>query len=34
VAAHLRRARMESAEAMRTRLDFRDLIIDVNERSI
>jgi len=34
VAAHLRRARMESAEAMRTRLDFRDLIIDVNERRI
>src|SRR6266853_2026654 len=34
VAAHLRRARMESAEAMRTRLEFRDLIIDVNERRI
>jgi len=34
VAAHLRRARMESAEAMRTRLEFRDLVIDVNERRI
>jgi DNA-binding response OmpR family regulator len=34
VAAHLRRARMESAEAMRTRLEFRDLAIDVNERRI
>ena len=34
VAAHLRRARMESAEAMRTRLEFRDLTIDVNERRI
>ena len=34
VAAHLRRARMESAEAMRTRLEFRDLLIDVNERRI
>jgi two-component system response regulator VicR len=34
IAAHLRRARMESAEAMRTRLEFRDLIIDVNERRI
>ena len=34
VAAHLRRARMESAEALRTRLEFRDLIIDVNERRI
>src|SRR6266581_1199287 len=33
-AAHLRRARMESAEAMRTRLEFRDLVIDVNERRI
>src|SRR6266550_3329944 len=34
VAAHLRRARMESAEALRTRLEFRELIIDVNERRI
>lgn len=34
VAAHLRRSRMESAEAMRTRLEFRDLVIDVNERRI
>ena len=34
VAAHLRRARMETAEAMRTRLEFRDLVIDVNERRI
>jgi DNA-binding response OmpR family regulator len=34
VAAHLRRLRMESAEAMRTRLEFRDLVIDVNERRI
>jgi two-component system response regulator VicR len=30
--AHLRRARLESAEAMRSRLEFRDLVIDVNER--
>ncbi|HEY3587201.1 MAG TPA: response regulator transcription factor, partial [Myxococcaceae bacterium] len=34
VAAHLRRSRMESAEAMRTRLEFRELLIDVNERRI
>ncbi len=34
VAAHLWRARMESAEAMRTRLEFRELVIDVNERRI
>jgi DNA-binding response OmpR family regulator len=34
VAAHLRRSRMESAEAMRTRLEFRDLVIDVNERRV
>jgi DNA-binding response OmpR family regulator len=32
VTAHLRRSRLESAEAMRTRLEFRDLTIDVNER--
>ena len=30
--AHLRRTRLESAEAMRSRLEFRDLVIDVNER--
>jgi DNA-binding response OmpR family regulator len=30
--AHLRRTRSESAEAMRSRLEFRDLVIDVNER--
>jgi DNA-binding response OmpR family regulator len=30
--AHLRRTRFESAEAMRTRLEFRELVIDVNER--
>ena len=30
--AHLRRTRFESGEAMRTRLEFRDLVIDVNER--
>jgi len=32
--AHLRRARLESAEAPRSRLEFRDLIIDVNERRV
>jgi DNA-binding response OmpR family regulator len=32
ITAHLRRSRLESAEAMRTRLEFRDLTIDVNER--
>ncbi|HSS62070.1 MAG TPA: response regulator transcription factor [Candidatus Limnocylindrales bacterium] len=32
MAAHLRRARLENAEAMRSRLEFRDLVIDVNER--
>ncbi len=30
--AHLRRTRFESAEAMRSRLEFRDLVIDVNVR--
>ena len=30
--AHLRRTRFESVEAMRNRLEFRDLVIDVNER--
>ena len=34
IAAHLRRVRMESAEATRNRLEFRDLLIDVNERRI
>ena len=34
VAAHLRRARTESAEAIRNRLEFRDLVIDVNERRV
>jgi DNA-binding response OmpR family regulator len=32
MAAHLRRARLENGEAMRSRLEFRDLVIDVNER--
>lgn len=32
ITAHLRRTRFESAEAMRSRLEFRDLVIDVNER--
>src|SRR5713101_6943127 len=34
IAAHLRRMRLESAEATRNRLEFRDLLIDVNERRI
>jgi two-component system, OmpR family, alkaline phosphatase synthesis response regulator PhoP len=34
IAAHLRRTRMESAESSRNRLEFRDLLIDVNERRI
>src|ERR1700681_2625757 len=34
MAAHLRRTRLESAEAMRNRLEFRDLEIDVNERRV
>jgi DNA-binding response OmpR family regulator len=34
IAAHLRRIRIESAEATRNRLEFRDLVIDVNERRI
>lgn len=34
IAAHLRRARLESADATRNRLEFRDLLIDVNERRI
>ena len=32
MAAHLRRTRLENTEAMRSRLEFRDLVIDVNER--
>jgi len=32
--AHLRRARLESAEIPRSRLEFRDLTIDVNERRV
>jgi two-component system alkaline phosphatase synthesis response regulator PhoP len=34
MAAHLRRTRLESAEAMRSRLEFRELVIDVNERRV
>src|SRR6202165_28461 len=34
IAAHLRRMRMESAEATRSRLEFRALVIDINERRI
>jgi DNA-binding response OmpR family regulator len=34
MAAHLRRTRVESAEAMRNRLEFRELVIDVNERRV
>jgi DNA-binding response OmpR family regulator len=34
MAAHLRRTRLESAEAMRNRLEFRELLIDVNERRV
>src|SRR5260370_4591345 len=32
ITAHLMRTRFESAEAVRSRLEFRDLVIDVNER--
>ena len=34
MAAHLRRTRLESAETMRNRLEFRELVIDVNERRV
>jgi DNA-binding response OmpR family regulator len=34
IAAHLRRTRMESADSTRNRMEFRDLVIDVNERRI
>ncbi|MEO8743980.1 MAG: response regulator transcription factor [Candidatus Dormiibacterota bacterium] len=30
--AHLRRSRFEAGDTMRSRLEFRDLVIDVNER--
>ena len=32
ITAHLRRTRFESAEALRNRLEFRELVIDINER--
>ncbi len=34
VAAHLRKARMDSFEYSRGRLEFKDLVIDVNERRV
>src|SRR4029077_4681392 len=34
MAAHLRRTRLESAETARTRLEFRELVIDANERRV
>jgi DNA-binding response OmpR family regulator len=34
MAAHLRRTRLEAVEPARNRLEFRDLVIDVNERRI
>ncbi|MGH7775997.1 MAG: response regulator transcription factor [Candidatus Dormibacterales bacterium] len=34
VAAHLRKVRLENAELSRTRLEFKDLAIDVNERRV
>jgi DNA-binding response OmpR family regulator len=34
MAAHLRRTRLESVEATRSRLEFRDLVIDANERRV
>ena len=34
VAAHLRKARLESAEAAPGRLEFKDLAIDINERRV
>jgi len=34
VAANLRRARLEGQEAQRTRLEFKDLLIDMNERRV
>jgi len=32
--AHLRRARLDTAEPSRSRIEFRDLVIDVNERRV
>lgn len=32
ITAHLRRTRSEAAEALRSRLEFRELVIDINER--
>src|SRR5580765_8513679 len=34
MAAHLRRTRLESVEATRSRLEFRELLIDANERRV
>ena len=34
MAAHLRRIRTESTDSMRNRLEFRELVIDVNERRV
>ena len=34
IAAHLRKARLESAELSRSRLEFKDLTIDINERRV
>ncbi len=34
MAAHLRRTRLEAVEPARNRLEFRDLVIDINERRI
>ncbi len=34
IAAHLRRTRLDSIETARSRLEFRDLVIDVNERRV
>src|ERR1700704_1455441 len=34
MAAHLRRTRLEAVEPARNRLEFRELVIDVNERRI
>jgi DNA-binding response OmpR family regulator len=34
MAAHLRRNRLESVEATRSRLEFRELVIDANERRV
>src|SRR5579859_1900987 len=34
IAAHLRRLRLESSDSARNRLEFRELVIDVNERRV